>query len=453
MPSTMRTRAILLISLLALGMPWVAGDVKYTTEMQSAAGMPAMRSTVYVKGQQERRDMSMPMMGEVSTITSCAKRQTLTINWKCKLYHVAPLDPEEAASAPVVMPTQGKPEPARKGGVVVIENDIRDTGERQKMFGLEARRVLMKMKMEAKEGACNPGRMEMENDVWMVNLELAHLECRQKPGEAPPPMPAVSGCRDKYQMVNRGNAAAAQGLPVKTTMTMVMANGQRQSMVTEIKELSTATLDASLFDIPAGFKQASSQQELYTCAMGLGQIAEAMKAAGREASRAETQQAGAAATGKRAGIWRIGVVMTDRSRRLEPNTLADELVQKIQNIEGFDAVRIDSRAPADIQKEAVEKHCDFLLYGDVAEAKTSGPKIGGLLGRAAGLGGSVDAKHSIRMDYRLTTVEPPDQQVARDTLNHAEQGPAIEQAAGNFMERTAERATGDARNWKRQQRK
>ena len=113
-------------------------------------------------------------------------------------------------------------------------------------------------------------------------------------------------------------------------------------------------------------------------------------------------------------------------------------------------MRIEARAPADIQKEAVEKKCDFLLYGDVAEAKTSGPKIGGLLGRAAGVGGSVEPKHSIRMDYRLTLVEPPDQQVARDTLSHSEQTPAIEQATSNFMDKVAERATGDARRWKRQ---
>lgn len=452
----MRTRTIVVLSLLVLAVAWSVADVKYTTEMQSPGGGPAFRSTVYVKGQQERRDMNMMGM-EVSTITNCAKRQTLTINWKCKLYHVAPIDSDEPApqTAPVAAPAERAAlEPVRKGGVVVVENDIRDTGERQTMFGLPARRVLMKMKMEAKEGACNPGRMEMENDMWLVNMELAQVTCAPKPGEAPPQMPQMAGgCRDKYQMVNRGNAAAAQGLPVKAIMTTVMANGQRQSMTTEIKELSTTTLEASLFEPPAGFKQASSQQEIYTCGMGLGQMMAAMKGAAEEAKRASAQAEGAAPAGRGAGVWLVGVVMSDRSRRLQPNTLADDLVRKIDEIDGFDAVRIDSRAPPDIQKEAVEKKCDFLLYGDVAEAKSSGPKIGGLLGRFGGGGGSVEPRHDIRMDYRLTLVDPFDQQVAADIINHSEQTQAIEQAASNFMQKTAERATDDARRWKQQQRR
>ncbi len=447
----MRARTVVLfVCLIGLVALWVSADVKYTTEMQMAAGMPAMRSTVYVKGQAERRDMNMMGMGEISTITQCAKRQVVTINWKCKLYSVAPMDSEEAAQPmPAAAPPPGRPEPVRQGGVVVVENDVRDTGERQSMFGLQARHVLAKMKMQPKEGACMPNGMEMENDVWLVDMKLAQVECGAKFGERPPPVPQrPGGCRDKFQMVNKGNPTLMHGLPVKATMTSILADGRRQSFVTEIKELSTTTLEASLFEPPADFKQASSQQELYTCAMG-GNIAEAMKAAGRAAAPAEAQPS----TTKREGVWLIGVVMSDRSGRLESRRLADELVYKINAIDGFAGVRIDSRAAPDIQKEAVEKKCDFLLYGDVAEAKTAGPKIGGLLGRAAGVGGSTEPTHSIRLDYRLTLVDPFDQEVARDGLNHTEKTSALEQAAFNFMERTAERATGDARRWKLQQRR
>ncbi len=453
----MRARTIVLLFLFLVAVAWLAADVKYTTEMQAGSGMPAFRSTVYVKGKAERRDMNMMGM-ETSTITDCTKRQTITINWKCKLYYIAPLDSDEPSPqpTPVASPApRERPEPTRKGGVVVIENDIRDTGERQQMFGHIARHVLMKMKMESKEGACNPGRMEVENDLWVVDMALAQVECAPKPGEKPPQMPmarAGGGCRDTYQMNNRGNPAAAHGLPVKTTTTMVMANGQRQSMTTEIKDLSTTTLEASLFQLPPDFKLASSQQELYTCGMGIGQMmAQAMKGA-QEAQRAEAQAQSAPAAGQ-SGEWLVGVVMTDKSKRLDATTLANDLVQKIDAIPGFDAVRIDSRAPPDIQKEAVEKKCTFLLYADVAAAKSSGPKIGGLLGRATGLGGSAEPRHDIRMDYRLTLVDPFDQQVAADILNHSEQTQAMEQAASNFMQKTAERATEDARRWKQQQRR
>lgn len=441
------------LSLLAIG-AWLAADVKYTQEMQMAQGMPAMRTTVYVKGQQiERRDTEMPMMGNISTITNCAKRQVITVNWKCKLYHVAPLDPDnppQPASMPTAAP-QGVREPARRGGLVVVQNEIRDTGERQQMFGHTARHVISKMKMEAKEGACMQGGMEIENDQWLVDVALAEVACTPKMGERPPPVPVASGgCRDRYQMVNKGNPAAMRGVPVKSTMTTIGQDGRRQSFTTELKDLSTATLEGSLFEPPADFKQASSSDELYRCGMGLGNVAEMMKEAERQAQAQQSAQTSAA---RRSGEIPIGVVLTDRSRRVDAATLNTTLVQKIDAIEGFVGVRIEARDPDGIQKEAIEKKCQFVLYADVAEMKSSGPRVGGLLGRAAGIGGSLDATHNMRMDYRLATVEPWDTQVAKEALAHTEKAPAVEQATDTFMERTAERATGDARRWRIQQRK
>lgn len=436
--------AILGILALAAG---VVADVKYTTEMQMAQGMPAMKSTVYVKGQQERRDMNMMGMGEISTITTCEKRQVITVNWKCKNYFAAPIDPDNPDAAMPAPTPAGRSEPARKGGVVVIENDIRDTGERQKMFGLEARHVIVKMKMTPKDGACVTDGMEMEQDLWLVDMTLAQVNCMPNITERPPQIPAAGGCRDRFQMVNRGNAAAMRGLPVKSTMTMIQKNGQRQSFTTSITDLSTTTLEQSLFQPPADFKQAASQQEVYSCGMGIGNIAEAMKAAGRESRRAESEAAAASASTRRAGVPLIGVVMTDRARKVNTSDWANMLVGKIDAIEGFQGVRIDARDPAGIQKEATEKKCDFLLYAEVAELKTSGPRIGGLLGRAAGIGGgSTDPTQALKLDYRLTRVNPFDLEVAKEPLNFNEKG-QIEAVSNTVTERTAERATGDARRW------
>ncbi len=445
----MRLKGIIAIAAILALAGGVIADVKYTTEMQMAQGMPGMKSTVYVKGQQERRDMEMMGMGNISTITTCENRQVLMINWKCKNYFVAPLDPDNPAGAmPAVPMPAGRPEPTRKGGVVVLENEIRDTGERQKMFGHEARHVIVKMKMTPKEGACMGDGMEMENDLWLIDMALAQVNCAPNITERPPQMPAASGgCRDRFQTVNRGNAAAMRGLPVKTTMTIVGKNGQRQSFTTSITDLSTTTLEQSLFQAPSDFKRAASQQEVYSCGMGIGNIAEAMKAAGREARRAEAEGGAASSAPRRAGVPLIGVVMTDRSRKVNTADWADMLVGKIDAIEGFQGVRIDARDPAGIQKEATEKKCDFLLYADVAEIKTSGPKIGGLLGRAAGIGGgSAEPSQSLKLDYRLTRVNPFDQEVAKEPLNFNEKG-QLEAVSNTITERTAERATGDARRW------
>ena len=427
-------------------------DVKYSMEMSAGAGagMPAFRSTVYVKEQQERRDMD--MMGQnLSTITNCERRQTLTINWKCKLYLAAPLDPEGGPMMPAMSPRGAEPE--RKGGLVVVENEFRDTGERKTLFGLPARHVIMNMKMDAKEGSCNPGHTEIENDLWVVNV--TQPACRRKPGEGAPPVPQRGGCRDQYQHTSRGNASLAFGLPVVAKMTFTTPQGQRQTMMTEIKDLSVGPLEASLFEIPAGFQEAKSQQDLYMCGMGMGQMAETMRQA-QQAARAERAPSAEPSTRKGSGEWRIGVILTDRSGRLDSAMLANRLVADIKEIEGFDAVRIDSRTPPEIQQEATEKKCNFLLYADIREAKSSGSGLGGVLGRRAGIGGRLDAKHNIGMDYRLTLAPPPGEEVARDALSHSSsdvgsERPSIEDVATSFMQRTAERATEDARQWKARQ--
>ena len=449
------------VALVCLMCVAAAADVKYTMEMQTGPGMPSLSTTVYVKGQLERRDMTMPGMGiQISTITNCATRQTTVVNAKCGVYSTA--GPE--GQAPQAAPGAG---PARKGGVVKVINEIRDTGERQTMLGQQARHLLLKTRLEAGPGACISGQTEMDMDMWVINVAGFSPDCH-KFGE-PPASPQAGGCRDTYEVVNRG-ATAAMGLPVKQTFTTTV-NGQRHSMTMEVKELSTQTLDASLFAPPAGAKQAASAQEVYTCGMGpmtagggmQAQMAEAMKRAREQQAREQPEQpaqprfptpyavgeVGSGGAGRR-GVILIGVVTTDKSGKVPPDRLTSQIIEQIGNAQGFQGVPIEARDPAAIEKEAADKKCQFLLYDDVAEAKTTMPKLGGLLGRATGRGGSVEPTQSIRAEYRLTLVQPFDQQVARDTLSQSEQAPSMDPVAGNLATKIAERAVSDARRWKQQ---
>ncbi len=429
-------REILLVALLfSLAAVASASDLKYTQQMNAGAGTPGgMAFTVFIKGQQERRDMSVMGM-DISTITLCPKQQVITVNHKCKLYFIAPME-EGAPMMPMPAARQGtgRGEPPRQGGLVVVENEVRDTGERQKMFGMTARHIMTKMRTDAKEGACHPGHSEMEMDMWVVDLSGAQLNCRPKMGEGPPPtMPQAGGCRDKYEIKSKGSAASLAGFPVKFTT---------GNMTMQVTDLSTATLDQSVFEPPAGYKQASSAQEVYSCGMGMGSIVGAMRSQQsqqREASRQEEAQS--------AGLPRIGVVSTENASGPDPARLSDELVEDIQSTRQFDAVRIDSTTPDEIHKEAVEKKCEFVLYNNVVDARTKAPKIGGLLGRAAGIGGSVTPTHSIRSEYRLALVEPFDQQVAQDNLSQSEQAASMEQVAGSLMKTMANRAVADGLRW------
>ncbi len=146
-----------------------------------------------------------------------------------------------------------------------------------------------------------------------------------------------------------------------------------------------------------------------------------------------------------AGLPRIGVVSTENTSGPQASQLSDEQVEDIKATQQFDAVRIDSTTPDDIQKEAAEKKCEFLLYNNVVEAGTKAPKIGGLFGR--GIRGVLMPTQAIRSEYRLALVQPFDQEVAKDTLSQSEQAAGMEQVADHLMKNMADRAVRDGARW------
>jgi len=57
--------------------------------------------------------------------------------------------------------------------------------------------------------------------------------------------------------------------------------------------------------------------------------------------------------------------------------------------------------------EARAKQCAYILYTEIATLKTpsAGKKIGGLFGRATGVGSGDSGKAEARLDYRLVATE------------------------------------------------
>src|SRR5688572_32536088 len=61
--------------------------------------------------------------------------------------------------------------------------------------------------------------------------------------------------------------AGKRGYPVYEKMTMFDESGKEtMSYVNEVVELSKATLDASLFDVPQGFREVSDASQMYAAA-------------------------------------------------------------------------------------------------------------------------------------------------------------------------------------------
>ena len=234
-------------------------DVKITTK--STASGQSFTGTTYIKGSRQRTEG----MG-YTTIYQCDLKRTIHINDKTKTYFIA----ADAKGGATGAQPQGQGATARRGGVVTYTTTLVDTGESKQMLGMKARHMKSKTVIEASKGACSTINMEMETDGWYVDIP-GGLSCPTD--AAAVPQYNQSDCVDEVRFKTVGTAKP--GYPVMTTTTMKINMGNTgadadgppvnlptSSSTQEVVDLSTATLDAALFDIPAGYSEVKTFQEL-----------------------------------------------------------------------------------------------------------------------------------------------------------------------------------------------
>jgi hypothetical protein len=268
------------------------------------------------------------------------------------------------------------------------------------MFGFTARHLKRTTMMESSPDACQQQKMKIETDGWYINLEYG-LNC----GTARPPQTggrtAPQGCRDRYQSKRTGPVNL--GYPLIETTTMYGSDGSVQfTMSKEVIELSRQTLDAALFDVPAGYAEARSQQEMYSQPsmaemMAMGRQQESQSSSSAESSRSRTPATANARV-------KVGVVEFNNKAKASVSTdsLREQLIGML-NGDGLDAIALNASSPGEAAIEAKAKGCGYILYTDISTLKTasSGKKIGGLLGRATGVGSGDTGKPEAKLDFRL----------------------------------------------------
>lgn len=371
-----------------------SADIKMKTKNTSSGN--TSEGTIYIKGARQRSNQSFGAGFEMVTITQCDLKRTVQINDKARTYMVTPMASESTSTttAEKQPPRTSQPTTTRRGGVVTYISTMTDTGERKKMFGFTARHIKTSMNVESSPDACSPSRMRMESDGWYIDLEFSFNCDLDKPSVAPVPQTVRPECQDEIRFKRSGTAKL--GYPILVTTTIYLDGGQTHTSTTEVVELTTTPLDASLFEVPAGYTEAKDYQAL----MGMPSVESMVRGRPTTQPEAETAATGGA---KRPGTIRVGVVSiankTDRSPSVA--SLRSRLIGSITQSD-VDAVPLDSRTAADIEAEAKQKECDYILYTDVTLLKTSG-KVGGLLGRATGVGGLKERVES-RLDYRLFPV-------------------------------------------------
>jgi len=385
----------------------ITGDFKITIKT-TMAGMPTQTTTM-IKGLRERSETNMSMGGmnmSQTSITQCDLRRTIQINDRARKYMISPMDSDEAngaSTSAAAGPATG--DTSRRGGLVTMTVNTIDTGERKQMFGFTARHLKRTTMSQSSPDACGQQQMKIETDGWYINLEYG-LSC---PTQRPPQRPgmASTSCRDRYQY--KHNGPSNLGYPLVETTTVYGADGSATfTMTKEVIELSRQTLDAALFDLPAGYTLANSQQEMN----GTPSMAEIMAMAGQQPGQTNSEggqssMSGMPATTKTTGKARVGVVEFNNKTKTSVSTdsLREQLVAAL-NGEGVDAISLNASSASEAEIEAKAKGCAYILYTDISSLKaaSTGKKIGGLLGRATGAGSSDTGKSEARLDFRLIPV-------------------------------------------------
>jgi hypothetical protein len=206
----MRNRQLPLFAVLILFSRLASADTKIKTRNTTMGH--SMESTVFIKGARERSEMDLGMGPSMVTLIQCDQKRIITINPQANTCMVVQLADESGANAAPAA-AGGT---SRKGGTVTFNVNTVDTGEREKMLGLNARHMKMTMSAESSADACSKTSMHMESDGWYADVAPG-LSCSM--GMTPPPSRGGrAGCQDAVRFKRSG--AGHPGYPLKQTTTM-----------------------------------------------------------------------------------------------------------------------------------------------------------------------------------------------------------------------------------------
>ena len=377
--------------------------VKYKVTMNVGGQPHSTESVTMIKGARERSESSMGYGYDQINITQCDLKRTIQINDKVRKYLITPMevDTSTATSSPTPAPPQPTG-PTRAGGIITYTTSAIDTGERREMFGFTARHVKSSTTIQSSPDACNAQSYRTEVDGWYIDLSV-DFNCNVGgPAATASRPPAVGGCRDQVKFRREGNGKI--GYPLIETMRMLDGSGQVTFATSkEVLELSRESLDVALFDIPAGYTQAMSQQEMFAPSTA-DIMSQATGAPSGNTGSTSTAPAAAnqANQAKQPGQIRVGVVQIN-NKSGKPSVSGDalrmRLIGEIQG-SGVEAIPLNGTSAAELDAEAKAKQCDYILYSDLAALKMS--KLGGLFGSVTGAGGI--GKTEAKIEYKLFAV-------------------------------------------------
>jgi hypothetical protein len=370
-----RSFAFILFAVISIA---TAGQALADVKIKSRRSMSGQtsESTTFIKGKRSRSEDSIGGTNQVS-ITQCDLKRGIQLNPQTQMYIISNWDEAMTESSSTRVSGNTKTE-TRKGGVMTMTTTTKDTGETRKMFGYTARHYIVTFEAEASADACTPmKKMKMVTDGWYIDAEFA-LDCDFASRKGMQMPSASGGCRDRVDAKNIG--PARRGYPVLEKMTMYDENGRETyTMTSEVTEISKATLEASLFEIPEGWTEAKDQQSMYTAAVKTSNSSQTPTLQTSVSRQNQTSDDIPVNVGpKKPGTVRIGLVSV-KTGAVGEGMNAAELAGAVEAslseyLKGtkIEIVSLEAKLAAAVGEEAREKECDFVLNLTVSHKKGGG---------------------------------------------------------------------------------
>jgi hypothetical protein len=236
-----------------------SADTKVKSRQTS--GGQTYENTSYIKGKRQRSEMN---NGQMIVVQQCDLRRNIQIMPQAQAYIIQPYDSAANTNSTNTAPTSSQPSATTRGGVVTSTVTTKDTGERKQMLGYTARHIITMMETESSPEACSQTKSKMQIDGWYIDAAFA-LECDSGITYRPYTSPQSGGCQDRY--VTKQVGTAKRGYPVWEKTTMFDPSGVESfSTINEVVEFSQATLDPSLFDVPAGYREVKDFASAFSAA-------------------------------------------------------------------------------------------------------------------------------------------------------------------------------------------
>ncbi len=173
-PTRYLTAAILGVVVAAPAMQ--AEDLHFKKDI-SVGGSPVSSSEVWVKGARERMVTS-SSAGNTVTIRQCDLKRTVTVNDQTQTYLVTTDPQDDSAAKAGAQFTGAPSADSSPGGTITETTTLADTGERTQIAGYTARHLKTTVLVESSAKACSQVKQKYEIDGWYADVAHEQASCQ-----------------------------------------------------------------------------------------------------------------------------------------------------------------------------------------------------------------------------------------------------------------------------------